>query len=145
MPRMLLLPALFLLLQCNSELPTEPAAARAPNQATDAFPVYGCEHVGASAEPRLSTVHVGDSVDLDVRVCFPPARLPWDILAGPPDVLEGRATIQPGATSTVLHIRAKGTGIGTVNYVVSNFGRAPGSAIIAQVTVLPPARRRIGK
>ncbi|HEX7829509.1 MAG TPA: hypothetical protein VF787_07625 [Thermoanaerobaculia bacterium] len=137
----------LLLSACDARTPTEPLALETQQPATLA-PVtdetyFGCTSAGAYANPGVVAVRPGEVADVKVRLCYGPANLPWDIIAGPPDVIEGRARIEPGQSETTLRIRGVGEGVGGITYVVSNFGRAPAVRTIGNVYVANPRRRAV--
>jgi hypothetical protein len=150
-PSMIRFPLLVLfavlLTACDARTPTEPLAFEAQQSATLAPAAdetwYDCTNAGAYANPNVVSVRPGEFVDVKVRLCYGPANLPWDILAGPPDVIEGRARIEAGQSEVTLRVHGLSEGVGGITYVVSNFGRAPAVRRIGNVYVATPRRRAV--
>jgi hypothetical protein len=126
---------------CGGQSPTDPTPDRAQQNATTFVP-YDCTAVGAVLEPSHLVIRQGGSHQVTVRLCYPPASLPFTIAVTPAAVAEGSATIPAGVAAATVTITGKSPGIALVSYTVPNFGRAPATRQIGEIQVIPPAGRR---
>ncbi|PYQ27848.1 MAG: hypothetical protein DMF56_18410 [Acidobacteria bacterium] len=128
----------LLFFACNGELPTEPRMeAREANVIA-----AGCPAQAAALDADAIVMKPNSVYTTTVRVCFPPAALPWDFLVGPPEIAEGRASIAAGQSSTTLTIFAKSPGIAAVTYSVPRFGHANSTGLIGRILVANSFKRR---
>lgn len=131
---------LVLLLACRGESPTAPPLQLSTNEEQPFF--FNCDRVGGAVNPWIVDVLPGATRNVTVRVCYPPAGLPWTFDVGPPSIASGRATIPGGYSETVMQIRGNAKGTAIITYTVPNFGRAPATRQIGIVRVGEVSRQR---
>lgn len=123
---------------CNEELPTEP---RLEVQETNVIET-GCPEQAATVDGGAVVMKPNSVSTATVRVCFPPAVLPWEFFVGPPEIAEGHAMLAAGQTSTTLTISAKSLGTAAITYSVGRFGHANSTGLVGRILVVNSFKRR---
>lgn len=106
------------------------------------FRITDCTGGSAYVVPKVIVAGSGETVEVEVRTCWGPGGLPYDIAVLPSHVAEGTARIYPGFDSVRLLVSTKRPGVATISYTLPQFGRAPSTRFIGRIYVVGQPRRR---